>query len=463
MKLDWRQGSLYITIIGLECCWLYALLVLLNNQVADGYLSIPWLLLLYPVAFILNRLWRWRRPKIYPYIINGLASAIGALLMLKAQLYSGLGLFESAWLLALPQTLKPAILLLGGSIVSWWQGWRLARLRVTFATSVTEFQFGLLILFIVFLVTSLLGAQLADSIPIALGFFLFALAGMALARSLDSEGWLSGAHRGLWSGVLLAGIGLIMILGLFIGSVMTPDFLQLVITPFKWLVSKVWEGIVFLINLLPEPGPVELPPELMTEMPPSQPDESEIIRNIFTIPEALLSWLRSGYMVFVLGIMLVALWRISSQIFGWLRRRLATTAGAEVEPLPGAFRADLLGFLRNVVLRILRLRLPFRRKKLEPVSLENASVRQIYRQFLRWAAGNGWPRHLSQTPYEYLRTLENLLPIAQGEVRLITEQYVSARYSPSSPTEQELNQLRQSWYLLRRNRLNRPDSEHVHK
>ena len=62
--------------------------------------------------------------------------------------------------------------------------------------------------------------------------------------------------------------------------------------------------------------------------------------------------------------------------------------------------------------------------------------------------------------HEYLHTLEDLVPIAQPELHFITEQYVSARYSPSLPTEKELYQLRQSWYQVRRNRLKEPASEH---
>jgi len=449
MKLDWRQGILYITIMGMEYCWLYALLVVLNNQVADGYLSIPWLLLLYPLAFIINKLWQWRRSKIYLYIVNGLAWAIGMLLMLKTPLYSGLGLFEPAWLL-----------LLGGSIVLWWLGWRLARLRVTFATSVIEFQFGLAILLIVFFITSQLGVQLANSVPMTLVFFLFALVGMALAHTQDGVGWLGGSHQGLWSGLLLAGIGLILILGLLIGSVMTPDLLQLILAALQWVWGLILKAIAFLVSLFPEPGPAEpLPAMPMPEMPPPEPGSFKM----WTLPEPLRGGLRLGWSVMFSGLILFALWRVSSQIFGWLRRKL-TTAGAEVEPMPGAFRADLLGLLRCIMLKLFGLRLPFwRGKKLEPLSLETASVRQIYRQLLRWAASSGWPRHLSQTPHEYLHTLEDLLPIAQQELCFITEQYVSARYSPSLPTGKELYQLRQSWYQLRQNRLTGPDSEHAHE
>ena len=138
MKLNWRQGVLYITIMGMEWGWLYALLFLLNEQLADGRLSIIGLWLLYPLAFIFNRLLPRRRwSNIYLYPINCLALVIGILLVVKIQLYSGLGLSDPTWLLALLKalsrvvhTIEPEVLIVVGGIILWWLGWRLSRLRV---------------------------------------------------------------------------------------------------------------------------------------------------------------------------------------------------------------------------------------------------------------------------------------------------------------------------------------------
>ena len=472
MRQDWRQGVIYLAVMGMQYCWLYALLMLLNKQVAGGQLSIPWLSLLYPVAFIFNTLLpqrRWSRVK--RYSANGLAWAIVMLVIAKIQLYSGLGLFEPAWLLAFSQALSriiqttgPEVILLGGSIVLWWLGWRLARIRITFAASVTEFQFGVAILLIVFVSVTQLEVKLANSVPMAMVFFLFALSGMALAHAQYSAGWFTGSGLGLWLGLLLAGIGLILLLGLLIGSVITPDFFQLVLIPLKWIGSiivkgfeLVMRGMGYLMSLFGTPEPAELPPGVTMPAPP--PSELEVPGRL--IPQWVLNVLRWGWNILVIGFLAFALWRISSQIFSWLRRRLAAAGEVEIEPLPGAFKADLLGLLKFIMCKLLGLRFLFwRPRKPEPVPLERASVRQIYRQFLHWAARGGWPRHLSQTPHEYLRILEALLPVAHGELRFITEKYVMARYSLLSPTDEELHQLRQSWQQIKRNRLGRPESEH---
>jgi len=467
MKLDWRQGILYLTIIGMEGCWLYALMALLNKQVAGGRLSAMVLLFFYLVAFSFNRLLKWLRlPEVCRRSISWLVWAAGMLLIVKIQLFSGLGWLNPSWLLALPQAVvqilyafKPELLILVSSAVLWWLGRRLAYLRINFAALVGEFQFGLVILLITFFATSMLTVDLADSVPIVLTFFIFALLGTSIAHAQEGTSWLSGMYQGHWSGLLLVSISLVLILGLLISLVVTPDLLHLVLAALKWIGGLIMNVIAFVAGLFPGPGPAELPPAM--PVPEIEPSEGF---KLWTMPELVRSGLSLGLVILWSGLVLVALWRISSQIFGWLRRRLASMAGAEFEPLPGAFTADLLSLLKHVLFKVLGLRLLFRlARKSSSVLPEVASVRQIYRQLLRWAAAGGCPRHMSQTPYEYLYTLVDLLPEAQGDLDFVTWQYVSARYGPSLPAEDELHKLRQSWHKIRQHRLKRPSSEYLHE
>ena len=50
MKLDWRQFTVYVAAIGIEGCWLYALMSLLNHQVAADNLSVFGILALFLVS-----------------------------------------------------------------------------------------------------------------------------------------------------------------------------------------------------------------------------------------------------------------------------------------------------------------------------------------------------------------------------------------------------------------------------
>ena len=55
MKLDWRQGILYFTAMGMEGCCLYILIALLNRHAIDGSISVVGIIVLFPVAFLFNR------------------------------------------------------------------------------------------------------------------------------------------------------------------------------------------------------------------------------------------------------------------------------------------------------------------------------------------------------------------------------------------------------------------------
>lgn len=473
MKPDWRQIILYITVMGTEGCWLYALMAMLNEQVANGRLSVLGLLLLYLASFGFNLMLRWLRwPRVFLGSVSWLAWLVGMLVVVKVQLFGGSALLDSAWLMAVPRaipeviyTFRPELLILVGTAVFWWLGWRLAHLRANFTALVSEFQFGLVILVITFLVAIQLGIELAGSVYLVLLFSLFALLGTSIAHAMEGTSWLSGLFQGHWSGLLLVSISLILILGLLISALVTPELLQLILAALKWVLAMVMKGVFFiagkiipfLSSLFPTPEPVEMPSLMPT--PDITGPLVEVRRRL--IPEWVTSGLRIAWTVMVLGFVAFALWRVSSQIFGWLQRKLAGMSGAEFETLPGAFRADFVGFLKSILSRLLRLRLRFKLGvKAKPAFPELNSVRQIYRQLLRWASSGGYPRHGSQTPYEYLYTLSGLLPEAQADLDLITQQYVRTRYGASLPAEDKLQELRQSWHKVRRSRLKQTEVEH---
>jgi len=162
MKLDWRKGILYATTIGIEGCWLYALMALLNKQVADERLSIFGILLLYLISFGLNSLLRRLRwPEVCIRITSWVAWVMAMLLTVKIQLLSGLAWSDTTWLVAVPRaiaeviyTFQPELLILISTAAIWWLGRRLAYLKVNFAALVSEFHFGLLILVITFFIAS---------------------------------------------------------------------------------------------------------------------------------------------------------------------------------------------------------------------------------------------------------------------------------------------------------------------
>ena len=211
MKLDWRLRILYIAVLGMDGCWLYALLTLLEMKVAGDYLSVLGILLLYPVAFLFNWLLRSLRwPRACLWSVSWLAWVVSMLLIIKFQVFGHLPLSDPAWLLSIPHsitqviyTFRPELLILISTGVLWWLGQRLAYLSVNFVGLVSKFQFGLLILAFTLLIAPPLEVTLNGQVPITLAFFLFALLGISVAHALEGTGWLSGLNQGHWGGLLI--------------------------------------------------------------------------------------------------------------------------------------------------------------------------------------------------------------------------------------------------------------------
>ncbi|MFH1651841.1 MAG: DUF4129 domain-containing protein [Chloroflexota bacterium] len=460
MKRDWRLITLYLTAFGMEGCWLYAVLDLLNKKAVDGVLALPGLLLVYPLSFGFHLL-LWRRLRAYRSIASGLAWVAVLLLTVKFQVFPGAGWMDARWLLAVPRGIggmiygfSPALVILLSTGVLWWLGGWLAEKRLSFSFFLGKFQFGLVMLLIAYLLAPPLGIALGSPVPVVLLFFLMALPGISVAHALEGTSWLSGLYRGHWSGLLLLSVGLVLALGVLISAILTPELLQIFWTVVKWGWGLVWDLITrlldYLASLMPASEPGSLPE--MPAMPAGEPEEEQIL---ISFPPWLRSLLRTGWAVIMVGSLLFALWRIASDIIERLRRRLALMSGAEFVPMPGAFRADLRALLRRLFGWLGGAGRIFRRRRGAVLPPEVISVRQVYRQLLRWAAVAGLPRQSDQTPHEYGAVLAAALPDAVGDLDFITQQYVRARYGAHLPHEEDLRQLGQRWQRVKGNRFRR--------
>lgn len=435
-------------IIAMELCWLYALINLVNRQIANGQLNLLAVLLFLPLAFGFNKYLQrlaWHRTVLT--LINWLAWAVVMLLVVKLTLFGIMSWTDPGWLLALPLSvsqliykLEPELVLLMSSAIIWWLGKWLAYRRVSFENTVAEFQFGLIMLLITFLVVSLLKLDIAGSIPVTMAFFFFSLLGISIAREGEGKSWLGSSGRVRWTWLLLLSIIVILVVGWLVSLVISHNLLQLVVDAIKWVGRLVLMVIAFIASLFPESGSsTVLPPG--TEMPAMQPDQETMP---FSIPEPLRSWLQAGMGFIWIGLIAVALWRISTQITNWLRKRWHSE-GAEVESLRGGFRADLTRLFNAIWKGLSRLkswaRFLFRKKSKAQAFL---SMQQVYNRLLRWGAGRGHPRQLWQTPDEYLQVLLKLLPQAHNELSYITQSYVVTRYGNMVPTSAELDDLKLS-------------------
>jgi len=460
VKLDTRRNILSLLLMGMEGCWLYALLFLVSGQVFEARVSVLWLLFIYPIAFVTTKLLQALPcPEVGKKAVSWFAWFLVMMLVVKFQLFSGLGWSDTTWLLALPRavvqlvyTFRPELFILLSSVLLWWLGRRLACLRLDFAASVTEFQFGLVILLLALFVMSALGLDFSDHTFVIPVFVVLALLGMFVSRFGTRPGWLVQLWESHSLGLLVASLGLIVVLGLVVAVVLTPNLVHAIVVAVKWVWGLILWLMQFIADLLPAPSSAPPPPPVMP-VPPGLLEPSEG-SGAFTMPDVVRHSLRIGWSILASGIVLAFIWRVASDVFGWLRLRLGNKEGAEVEALQGAFGLDLSRFARYILDLLLRFKL-FLVSKLRkrPAASELGSVRQVYRQLLRWAAAAGYPRGISQTPYEYLHTLSELMPQARADLDFVTEEYVGARYGPLLPTDERLHLLRYSWRRLKRNRL----------
>ncbi len=459
MKSIGQKVVLTTTVVALEGCWLYTLVYMLNVLIAEGRLNVPGLLPLYLLAFGTN--WLWRRlgwPRAIRGALNVTGGVVFTLLAVKIQLFGHLPLADAMWLAALGEAftnifygLSPEMVLLVGGGVLWWFGQRMASLPMAFATAVREFQFGLIVLLILLFIVYGMEIQLSHTILVVTIFFAASLLSLSIAHAQENKQSTEFYH-GNWLGILLMSISAIILLGLAIGSIITPDLLQLVVAGLTWLWGLIVKGITFIASLFPQSDitPGEVLPGA-GPMPVEEPDYTKL----FVLPEVVRKGLRFGWSVLMIGMLLVFLWRISEQIFTWLRTRLGSTGNAEYESLSGAFWTDIQLLFQRIFRWILKiLRWPALLKKQKTVEpKEITSIRQLYQQLLRWAAKAGLPKPVFQTAYEYLDVLQEKMPAYRDTLQYVTGKYVSARYGHVTPSVEELDQLKQSWHNLKHQNL----------
>jgi len=453
-------GSLRLVMAGMEACWLYTALLLVREKTGSDALLPVLVLLFYPLSWLLHRI-SLRRSR--SWLKRAAASAAGWLIvsfLLGWCIFSSsLNPFDRSFLTQFaagmvrfsPFPNQEQLFLVSGLLL-WWLGRRLAGLPQSFSTLVSEFQFGMALLLILFFMDSQWGLNLPGLIFVCLAFFAFSFLGISLAHGEEGKGWLHSPHRRQWLTILLFTICAAFALGLFMSAMIKPELLKLLLSipKFIWhVVSEIFRIIMaFLAGLFPASDYGTLSPPAGPAAVPAEPPSWV---QIFRLPE----WVRQAGQVVVVSLWLIlilaALWSVSSQILHWLLHKLDHQEGASYEPLSGALRQDLLHLLRVTLNLFSRLFSYFRWKgKTSPaVSAEAASVRRIYRQLLERAATAGFPRHASQTPGEYLRTLIQWRPEAHGELSLITRQYVLARYGPPFPARDGLERMVDAWDRLK--------------
>ena len=467
MRLGRRKGALYTAVAGMELCCLYSALGMVSLSSSLRFPLPLWLLSFYPAAFAYNSAIQASfKSRLYLYGFSCLGWIIWLTALFKLQFLDQIPFFDAQWGIAIfrsifqvENALNAEQITLISSIVLWWCGTRLSFMHMESRTVLGEFQFWMAILLVLLFLEHQSDGQPPRLVPVILAFFLFSLSGMAVAHGQDVKGWVTSIYRNHWLGFLVFHVFLIMAAGLFLGAVIKPDLLKIMVAGLKmaweWIADIIGKLMTFLMSLFPGSGQGALAPAVSRPAPEMEPNA---FVKLLRIPESVRKV--SGFIMVCtwLGLVLLALWRVSTQIFEWLRQRFSNNEGAEVEPISGAFGEDLVRLFKAVMSLLSKwiryLGSPFGRPAGRgDMPPEARTVREVYRQMLLWAASRGCPRDPSQTPWEYLHRLLGWIPEAKGELGLLTEHYVRARYGPRAPAQGELQRLKDDWRKLKKSKV----------
>lgn len=253
-------------------------------------------------------------------------------------------------------------------------------------------------------------------------FFIVAVAAL-FGLALSGQGW---RQLLLW----LAPVGDAVSLGGMV-IVTTVTFLLLFLaTPLQWLLRQIIGLLGGLgVQNLPEPG--ELAPQLTDQ------SIDQLLLEFNNSQGQFLLWLnRAAIVIFVLLILVILY--VAYRRFAFRRALTFDTEGAGA---PGTeMPTTEIGLGQRLINRLRRLR----RWRAA------ATVRQTYRAMCAEAAEQGFPRALSETPFEYLPTLLESWPAVADDIHLITGAYVRVRYGQVPESEEELHSIHSAWRRIQK-------------
>ena len=361
-----------------------------------------------------------------------------------------LGLTAVALAAVIGQASGPAFAFALGLFV-WWRGVRLGSQMPGFSDVEGVFRWGIgaLVAGAVLMSISTRPAQLptleAQTTPFVVGFFFVSLLTLALAR-LES---LRTRSRALavntqWLGVLTVVAGVVVLVALVLGQLLSFDLLIVATRPLFDLLGKALLLVVYLI-VIPLAFVVEwlvylllsLLPATMNQQPPQLLQPGEIdnrLQNLLAqeIPPELLVALKAAGAAALLIAALLVVARAASR---W--RRTSADAEATDEQRdslwePGRLTRALLALWRRLFRRGAAPAGPS--AALATGVLERgargelSSIREVYRQLLQLGESVGAHRVVAATPLEHLPSLQRSLEPADDAAK-VTAAYVRVRYA----------------------------------
>jgi hypothetical protein len=430
MSLARPSRLFFLAFMGMELSYLYLLASLLGGPAYTLVLT----LLLYPSA-LLTRFMSQSNIAYRPRFVLEMSLVVLVILVVAGERFlSSLAIGQADILgIVLRMCFCGLIWLLGRTVPCE---------RVSYLTAAFRLQIGL--------VTVLIFSQIAGSAPPVFLFFLLAPVALFLTR------WASSFSQGAnelcspnlghllfaAASVIVPGMALILLLSPGVARAIVDWLKNIFMRLSDWLdaqqraASTPSGEFKFDLSCSMRPEEAVLPPESIS------PSPSEGATGGIS---PVVIWI----IVFVIFLIIVALIAFA------LRRHKGKRVTQPAEPVRFQLRMVSLSIFRSLLHllpRLLRklwgwLILLFQGWKRHPKQPEEPliSIRALYRNLLRWAAGHGVARIPSQTPLEYLALLEDSFPQQQEDLKRVTEGYLLARYSQRSVSQDEFDRIKEAW------------------
>lgn len=356
----------------------------------------------------------------------------------------------------------------------WWRGIRLSYHTPSIDRAGLRLRVGGLILapLVIWIASDLL---LQNVMPFILLFFTAGLTAIALIRAEQTEQERSGQAASLtpqWVGSIFTAALVVVFIASFLATLVSgqppeviavwvaPIFLAIrmtstaVLTTAVYVASPLLNLLAWLIQLIFSvlsaafSGAMSALQDAIPQLAPAVTPETVAQATEATQTEGA----ADGTKLIVILLMIAVILLVSLALSRLFRQ--ATVAARDSEQIgrqslkpsakPGLARLVLekLGLLKGLRTAI--------------------SIRRLYWQMCRAAAGAGYPRLDVETPYEYLASLAQVWPTNTADSRLITRAYVKIRYGELPESADELKEIRDAWQRLETTKpIQRPENEPI--
>ena len=455
-----RDNLVTAALLMSESAWLVALLGILSFPFGATSSPISWIAVLAVLGLSLV----WGRtlsmvimPSIMAYGLQMVAGVIVIYLMVASQVSPGAEVLSLGWIGTMTSGQAPEDFILRafygsiGGTALWWRGGHIGSADIPAESLSTSFRIGILVLAIAAVIDIAHSSDL-NVFPMMFIFFASGVAGLAIAYMAPTSSQSSVTSA--WTRVIGGLVGGLVVLGLLF-SLLQRDVLAVVAAPLLW-VLELLARVVFYVVIFPLAYVVDFLTRgifallLWLGGEPQQDRElalpegvgafEGIARNGEGEPAALLllqilQWTIVG--AIIVGALLVLALAFKRRY----RRRAEATDGQRESLIDGA---DVPYDFANLLFNMLPSR--FRRRNAErPLRVPSddpniADVFRIYFGMLMLAEQREHPRHYSETPIEFQRTLERVFP--KRLVNLATRAFVRACYGHHPSTREEIDEMR---------------------